>query len=193
MPKLGTGAHCQNSSTRASGCLYTVFARSHACKQLTTAGDRETDAGRYTNWEAAFAFSAPRSFAGCVRMTEGGAEVVRLHQLEEDQLKDYRRRTRLYCMNGGHHLQILPDGRVQGQRDEEDVHSKETVIKEIMFCLIRVRFWSLIIIIIIMLKKKKILKKKWPDCIYKFEWMKLQNNKIKVTLIYSTCKYNIYT
>ncbi|XP_024918657.1 putative fibroblast growth factor 1 isoform X2 [Cynoglossus semilaevis] len=59
-------------------------------------------------------------------MTEGGAEVVRLHQLEEDQLKDYRRRTRLYCMNGGHHLQILPDGRVQGQRDEEDVH---TVLK----------------------------------------------------------------
>ncbi|XP_022607453.1 putative fibroblast growth factor 1 [Seriola dumerili] len=41
-------------------------------------------------------------------------------------LRDYRRLTRLYCMNGGHHLQILPDGTVQGQRDEGDVH---TVLK----------------------------------------------------------------
>lgn len=39
-------------------------------------------------------------------------------------LRDYRRLTRLYCMNGGHHLQILPDGTVQGQRDDRDVHSK---------------------------------------------------------------------
>ncbi|KAM6923468.1 putative fibroblast growth factor 1 [Xenentodon cancila] len=37
-------------------------------------------------------------------------------------LRDYRRLTRLYCMNGGHHLQILPDGTVQGQRDERDAH-----------------------------------------------------------------------
>ncbi|XP_028271451.1 putative fibroblast growth factor 1 [Parambassis ranga] len=41
-------------------------------------------------------------------------------------LQDYRRRTRLYCMNGGHHLQILPDGTVQGQREDGDVH---TVLK----------------------------------------------------------------
>uniref|UniRef100_A0A673XWH2 Uncharacterized protein n=1 Tax=Salmo trutta TaxID=8032 RepID=A0A673XWH2_SALTR len=32
--------------------------------------------------------------------------------------------TRLYCMNGGHHLQILPDGTVGGKRDENDIHSK---------------------------------------------------------------------
>uniref|UniRef100_A0A3Q1GKG1 Fibroblast growth factor n=1 Tax=Acanthochromis polyacanthus TaxID=80966 RepID=A0A3Q1GKG1_9TELE len=37
-------------------------------------------------------------------------------------LPDYRRLTRLYCMNGGHHLQILPDGTVQGQRDDGDAH-----------------------------------------------------------------------
>ncbi|XP_035524844.1 putative fibroblast growth factor 1 [Morone saxatilis] len=41
-------------------------------------------------------------------------------------LRDYRRLTRLYCMNGGYHLQILPDGTVQGQRDDRDVH---TVLK----------------------------------------------------------------
>ncbi|XP_034037154.1 putative fibroblast growth factor 1 [Thalassophryne amazonica] len=34
-----------------------------------------------------------------------------------------RRLTRLYCMNGGYHLQILPDGTVQGQRDDTDVHT----------------------------------------------------------------------
>ncbi|XP_006781604.1 putative fibroblast growth factor 1 [Neolamprologus brichardi] len=42
------------------------------------------------------------------------------------QLRDYRRLSRLYCMNGGHHLQILPDGTVQGQREESDAH---TVLK----------------------------------------------------------------
>uniref|UniRef100_A0A8C3ALK6 Fibroblast growth factor n=1 Tax=Cyclopterus lumpus TaxID=8103 RepID=A0A8C3ALK6_CYCLU len=41
-------------------------------------------------------------------------------------LGDFRRRTRLYCMNGGHHLQMLPDGTVQGQREEGDAH---TVLK----------------------------------------------------------------
>lgn len=38
--------------------------------------------------------------------------------------RDYRRLARLYCMNGGHHLQILPDGTVRGLRDDGDAHSK---------------------------------------------------------------------
>uniref|UniRef100_A0A3B4AWI2 Fibroblast growth factor n=1 Tax=Periophthalmus magnuspinnatus TaxID=409849 RepID=A0A3B4AWI2_9GOBI len=36
---------------------------------------------------------------------------------------DHRRLTRLYCMNGGHHLQLLPDGTVQGQRDDGDLRA----------------------------------------------------------------------
>lgn len=44
-------------------------------------------------------------------------------------LGDYRRLTRLYCMNGGHHLQILPDGTVQGQRDEGDAHGEAAALR----------------------------------------------------------------
>lgn len=43
---------------------------------------------------------------------------------ERAALRDYRRLTRLYCVNGGHHLQILPDGTVRGQRDGGDVHGE---------------------------------------------------------------------
>ncbi|KAL0973754.1 hypothetical protein UPYG_G00210480 [Umbra pygmaea] len=38
-------------------------------------------------------------------------------------LLDFKKLTRLYCMNGGHHLQILPDGMVGGERDENDIHT----------------------------------------------------------------------
>ncbi|NP_001187630.1 putative fibroblast growth factor 1 [Ictalurus punctatus] len=31
--------------------------------------------------------------------------------------------TRLYCMKGGHHLQLLPEGSVRGSRDEHDPYS----------------------------------------------------------------------
>ncbi|KAK5620401.1 putative fibroblast growth factor 1 [Crenichthys baileyi] len=55
------------------------------------------------------------AFAAADRVMDGGPT-----------LRDYRRPTRLYCMNGGYHLQVLPDGTVQGQRDEQDVH---TVLK----------------------------------------------------------------
>ncbi|TNN63846.1 putative fibroblast growth factor 1 [Liparis tanakae] len=43
-------------------------------------------------------------------------------------LADFRRRTRLYCMNGGHHLQMLADGTVQGRREDGDAHSFVVVV-----------------------------------------------------------------
>uniref|UniRef100_UPI003AACF598 putative fibroblast growth factor 1 n=1 Tax=Centroberyx gerrardi TaxID=166262 RepID=UPI003AACF598 len=61
-------------------------------------------------------------------MTDGEVAVLSAgpERLGSNLQPDYRKLTRLYCMNGGHHLQILPDGTVQGSRDGNDVH---TVLK----------------------------------------------------------------
>lgn len=57
-------------------------------------------------------------------MADEGSAVFQLQAADGDFPRDYRRLTQLYCMNGGHHLQILPDGKVQGLRDDGDAHSK---------------------------------------------------------------------
>ncbi|XP_068441687.1 putative fibroblast growth factor 1 [Clinocottus analis] len=59
-------------------------------------------------------------------MTDEETLVSEEQAVDGGPLGDFRRRTRLYCMNGGHHLQILPDGTVRGQRDDGDAH---TVLK----------------------------------------------------------------
>uniref|UniRef100_A0A8D2ZUX4 Fibroblast growth factor 1a n=1 Tax=Scophthalmus maximus TaxID=52904 RepID=A0A8D2ZUX4_SCOMX len=57
-------------------------------------------------------------------MADDGEDHHRTAERGPPPLRDHRRRTRLYCMNGGHHLQILPDGTVRGRREDGDVHSK---------------------------------------------------------------------
>ena len=59
------------------------------------------------------------------RMADGDAVVssTGTARYDHNMLPDYTNRIRLYCLNGGHHLQMLPDGTVQGQR-EDDVFSK---------------------------------------------------------------------
>lgn len=57
-------------------------------------------------------------------MADDGAAVFEVQAVGGGFPRDYRRLTQLYCMNGGYHLQILPDGTVQGLRDAGDAHSK---------------------------------------------------------------------
>lgn len=57
-------------------------------------------------------------------MADDGAAAFDVQAVGGGFPRDYRRLTQLYCMNGGHHLQILPDGTVQGLRDDGDAHSK---------------------------------------------------------------------
>ncbi|XP_056898517.1 putative fibroblast growth factor 1 [Takifugu flavidus] len=59
-------------------------------------------------------------------MADDGAAAFDVQAVGGGFPRDYRRLTQLYCMNGGHHLQILPDGTVQGLRDDGDAH---TVLK----------------------------------------------------------------
>ncbi|XP_061105184.1 fibroblast growth factor 1-like [Conger conger] len=55
-------------------------------------------------------------------MTEGGI-TLRAEQIGY-YLPDYKTLTRLYCLNSGHHLRIRPDGTVDGEQEETDVHTK---------------------------------------------------------------------
>lgn len=57
-------------------------------------------------------------------MADDGAAAFDVQAVGGGFPRDYRRLTQLYCMNGGYHLQMLPDGTVQGLRDDGDAHSK---------------------------------------------------------------------
>lgn len=94
-------------------------ARPRACRHLTTAGGHNPLIAPWRHPTSPRLDTRLRSV-----MADDGAAVFDVQAVGGGFPRDYRRLTQLYCMNGGHHLQILPDGTVQGLRDDGDAHSK---------------------------------------------------------------------
>lgn len=96
-------------------------ARSRGCKHLTAPGGKTDPPRRHSSG------NLPDGSRSCASPPSGMAEEMSVsgdQTVDGGPLGDFRQLTRLYCRNGGHHLQIVADGTVRGQRDEGDVHSK---------------------------------------------------------------------
>lgn len=110
------------SRGRASSFLCHLCARSRACKRLTTAGGHKPVVSSRDH--RASPQESPVGYTAAFPQSRMADEHVLVSEDQGGMMRDHRRLVRLYCMNGGHHLQILPDGTVQGQRDDGDAHSK---------------------------------------------------------------------